>query len=42
MKITGQISRGAILRQADKYSRFAEQCRELGRVDKPIDARIAN
>ncbi len=31
MKITGQISRGTILRQADKYSRFAEQCRELAK-----------
>jgi len=37
MKITGQIRRGAILRQADKYSRFAEQCRELA---KPLSGRF--
>ena len=37
MKITGQISRGTVLRQADKYSRFAEQCRELA---KPLSGRF--
>jgi hypothetical protein len=31
MKITGRISKAAIVGQADKYKRFAEQCRELGR-----------
>jgi len=31
MKITGQITRSAIVGQADKYKRFAEQCRELAR-----------
>ena len=29
MKITGSISRGTVVRQADRYKRFAEQCREL-------------
>ena len=37
MKITSQISRGTVLRQADKYSRFAEQCRELA---KPLSGRF--
>jgi hypothetical protein len=31
MKITGQISRATIVGQADKYKRFAEQCRELAK-----------
>ena len=31
MKITGQISRTAITGQADKYKRFAEQCRGLAK-----------
>ena len=31
MKITGQISRTKIVKQADKYKRFAEQCRGLAK-----------
>jgi hypothetical protein len=31
MKITGQIIRAAIVGQADKYKRFAEQCREMAK-----------
>jgi hypothetical protein len=31
MKITGQISRVPAGRQADKYKRFAEQCRALSK-----------
>jgi hypothetical protein len=31
MKITGSISRATVVRQADKYKRFAEQCRELAK-----------
>jgi hypothetical protein len=31
MKIAGQITRAAIVGQADKYKRFAEQCRELAK-----------
>jgi hypothetical protein len=31
MKITGSISRATALGQADKYKRFAEQCRELAK-----------
>ena len=37
MKITGQVSRATILRQAAKYKRFAEQCREL---TKPVSGRL--
>ena len=37
MKITGQVSRATILRQTDKYKRFAEQCRELA---KPVSGRL--
>lgn len=29
MKITGRVSRATVVRQADRYKRFAEQCREL-------------
>jgi len=31
MKITGSISKAKIPQQADKYKRFAEQCRELAK-----------
>jgi len=31
MRITGQISKAAIVGQSDKYRRFAEQCRELAK-----------
>jgi uncharacterized membrane-anchored protein YhcB (DUF1043 family) len=31
MRITGQISKAAIVRQSDKYRRFAQQCRELAK-----------
>ena len=31
MKITGQISRTKIVKQADKYRRFADQCRGLAK-----------
>jgi hypothetical protein len=37
MKITGQISRVPVVRQADKYKRFAGQCRELA---KPLSGRL--
>jgi hypothetical protein len=37
MRITGQIRRAAIVRQADKYKRFAEQCRELA---KPLSGQF--
>jgi hypothetical protein len=37
MKITGRISRVTVVRQADKYRRFAEQCRELA---KPLSGRF--
>ena len=37
MKITGSISRATVVRQADKYKRFAEQCRELA---KPLSGQL--
>ena len=37
MKITGSISRATVVRQADKYKRFAEQCRELA---KPLGGQL--
>jgi hypothetical protein len=37
MKITGSISRATVVRQADRYKRFAEQCRELA---KPLSGQL--
>ena len=37
MKITGSISRVTVVRQADRYKRFAEQCRELA---KPVGGQL--
>jgi hypothetical protein len=37
MKITGSISRVTVLRQGDRYKRFAEQCRELA---KPVSGQL--
>jgi hypothetical protein len=37
MKITGSISRVTVVRQADRYKRFAEQCRELA---KPLSGQL--
>jgi hypothetical protein len=37
MKITGSISRVTVVRQADRYKRFAEQCRELV---KPLSGQL--
>jgi hypothetical protein len=37
MKITGSISRATVVRQADRYKRFAEQCRELA---KPLNGQL--
>jgi hypothetical protein len=37
MRITGQVSRATVVRQADKYKRFAEQCRELA---KPVSGQL--
>ena len=37
MRITGQVSRATVVRQADKYKRFAEQCRELA---KPLSGQL--
>jgi hypothetical protein len=37
MKITGSIRRATVAGQADRYKRFAEQCRELA---KPLNGRL--
>ena len=37
MRITGQVSSATVARQADKYKRFAEQCRELA---KPVSGQL--
>jgi hypothetical protein len=37
LKTTGSISRASVIRQADKYKRFAEQCRELA---KPLSGQL--
>jgi hypothetical protein len=37
MKITGLVSRTTVLRHADKYKLFGEQCRELA---KPLSGQL--
>jgi hypothetical protein len=37
MKITGSIRRATVAGQADRYKRFAQQCRELA---KPLNGRL--